>query len=410
MLLARSARARTGAAEGAAVRDDMGRTYAAGAVDLPSLRLSALQAAVTAAVSSGARRLEAAAVVGESAVAADPDLAALADLGGCLLLLAGPDGVVREVRRRVRSGTPGPTNPRTAPASRAVQLVLLAAVLFGTTGTAQALGPETTTPLQVGAARLGVGGLLLAVVAMRTHGYRPVLALLGRPAGWVATLGVAIYQPAFFVGTQRGGVAVGTLVALGSAPLFAGALSAVVDHRPPSRTWYAGTSLALAGLVTLTMVGADVALDPFGVVASLTAGAGYAAFTVAGGRLLASGGQSLAIAGASFGAAAVLLAPFLVGATWLLTPAGAGLALWLGVVPTAVAYLVFFRGLAALEPATVTTLTLAEPLVATALGASVLDERLTPAGAAGCLLVGLGLLVLGRQRPARSAIPAQSSA
>jgi cytidine deaminase len=61
--LARSARARTGAAEGAAVRDDTGRTYVATSVDLPSLQLTALQAAVTAAVSSGVRTLEAAAVV-----------------------------------------------------------------------------------------------------------------------------------------------------------------------------------------------------------------------------------------------------------------------------------------------------------------------------------------------------------
>ena len=61
--LARAARARTGAAEGAAVRDDMGRTYAAATVAIPSLSLTALQAAVAAAVSSGVQRLEAAAVV-----------------------------------------------------------------------------------------------------------------------------------------------------------------------------------------------------------------------------------------------------------------------------------------------------------------------------------------------------------
>ena len=62
--LARSVRARTGAAEGAAVRDTDGRTYTAATVALASLRLSALQAAVAAAVSSGAPGLEAAAVVG----------------------------------------------------------------------------------------------------------------------------------------------------------------------------------------------------------------------------------------------------------------------------------------------------------------------------------------------------------
>ena len=78
--LARSARARTGAAEGAAVRDTDGRTYVAATVALPSLSLTALQAAVAAAVSSGATALEAAAVV-TAADALDPDsLAAVADL------------------------------------------------------------------------------------------------------------------------------------------------------------------------------------------------------------------------------------------------------------------------------------------------------------------------------------------
>ncbi|GAB2754971.1 cytidine deaminase [Salinifilum aidingensis] len=78
--LARSARARTGSAEGAAVRDLDGRTYAACAVELDSLRLSALQAAVAAAVSSGAPGLEAAAVVTDATEVAAESLAAVRDL------------------------------------------------------------------------------------------------------------------------------------------------------------------------------------------------------------------------------------------------------------------------------------------------------------------------------------------
>ena len=71
--LARAARARVGGAEGAALRDDIGRTYAAGSVDLPSLRLTAVQAAVAAAVSSGSDRLAAACVVGEAEQLSDTD-------------------------------------------------------------------------------------------------------------------------------------------------------------------------------------------------------------------------------------------------------------------------------------------------------------------------------------------------
>jgi hypothetical protein len=95
--LARSARARNGVPEGAAVRDETGRTYVAGTVDLPSLRLSALRTAVAMAVASGARSLEAAAVVSEAESASDDDRAAVRDLGGPTtpVLLAGPDGTVR---------------------------------------------------------------------------------------------------------------------------------------------------------------------------------------------------------------------------------------------------------------------------------------------------------------------------
>ncbi|MEU3687686.1 cytidine deaminase [Streptomyces narbonensis] len=96
--LARSARARNGVPEGAAVRDETGRTYVAGTVELESLKLSALQTAVAMAVASGAQSLEAAAVVSDAGAASAEDRAAVRDLGGpeTPVLLAGPDGKLRE--------------------------------------------------------------------------------------------------------------------------------------------------------------------------------------------------------------------------------------------------------------------------------------------------------------------------
>ncbi len=94
--LARATRARTSAAEGAAVRDLDGRTYAAATVDLPSLRLSAVQVAVAMAVASGARGLEAVLVLGGAAVVAEHDLSAVRDFAGAdvPVHLAAPDGTV----------------------------------------------------------------------------------------------------------------------------------------------------------------------------------------------------------------------------------------------------------------------------------------------------------------------------
>ncbi|MBQ0830712.1 cytidine deaminase [Streptomyces tagetis] len=96
--LARTTRARNGVPEGAAVRDETGRTYVAGTVTLDSLKLSALRTAVAMAVASGATSLEAAAVVTEAESASPEDLAAVRDLGGAKtpVLLAAPDGTVRE--------------------------------------------------------------------------------------------------------------------------------------------------------------------------------------------------------------------------------------------------------------------------------------------------------------------------
>jgi cytidine deaminase len=93
--LARSAQTRGKAAEGAAVRDDMGRTYVAATVVLPSLALSALQAAVAAAVSSGSTKFEAVVVVGEATELAEDDRALLADVGNPAVHLVASDGTLR---------------------------------------------------------------------------------------------------------------------------------------------------------------------------------------------------------------------------------------------------------------------------------------------------------------------------
>lgn len=98
--LARATRARTGATEGAAVRDLDGRTYAAATVDLPSLQVSALGVCVAMAVASGARGLEAAVVLTEADGFAETDLSALRDLAGTDVVVhrGDPRGTLMETR------------------------------------------------------------------------------------------------------------------------------------------------------------------------------------------------------------------------------------------------------------------------------------------------------------------------
>ena len=93
VILARSARARVAAVEGAAVRDQDGRTYAAASVVLPSMSVTALQLAVASAVASGASSLEAAAVVTEASMLDGAGHAAVRDLAlGAPIHVAAPDG------------------------------------------------------------------------------------------------------------------------------------------------------------------------------------------------------------------------------------------------------------------------------------------------------------------------------
>lgn len=286
---------------------------------------------------------------------------------------------------------------------RAAGLVVVAAVLFGTTGTAQALGPDGVSPLVVGAGRIVVGGLILALVAAAAgqlrHGirWRPGVLLL-------AAVGVAGYQVGFFAGVDRAGVAVGTIVTIGSAPAFTGLLGWLAGQGRPNRRWGIATALAVAGGALLAGSGTgELSVDPVGVALALLAGALYAVYTVAAKQLLDDGHRPSGVMGASFGLGGLLLAPVLLTqgpAAISAEPQVLLVVLYLAVVPTAIAYLLFARGLEVLPAPTVATLTLAEPVVASMLGVLVLTEPVTAARAVGAVLVLAGLLVVSA-RPAR---------
>ncbi|MCC2313721.1 DMT family transporter [Cellulomonas xiejunii] len=301
----------------------------------------------------------------------------------------------------------------------AILAVLLAAVCFGTTGTAQALGPSAD-PVALGAARIAVGGIALALVAALVARARPganVTGLHSRGRGWgwgvvVGALGVLAYQPAFFLGTARNGVAVGTVVALGSAPVLTGLATWALGRGRPGRSWLVATGLATTGVVVLGLApgdpgaGTSGGLDVVGVLASLGAGAAYALYTLAGAALIDAGWTSTTAMGAVFGVAGVLSLGVLavVGTGGLTSPAGLATVLWLGLVTTTAAYVLFGYGLARLGAPTVATLTLAEPLTATVLGLAVLGERLSGGAVAGLLVLAVGLVVLAvGARPRRTA-------
>jgi DME family drug/metabolite transporter len=309
-----------------------------------------------------------------------------------------------------------------------VLAVLAAAVLFGTTGTSQALGPEGTTPLAVGAVRLAIGGTGLAILAFalahrhrvraeRTGGAAPTSfrARSGRgsrlrPFVLMVVTGVClvVYQPLFFLGTQRNGVAIGTVIALGSAPIMAGILEWLLTRRAPSGAWMVATALATVGVALLGFGGEASSsghggTDLAGLLGSLGAAASFAVIANAQRRLLDEGWDPFTVVGAMGASSAVisfLVLPF-VDLSWLATPAGLAMGLWLGIATISTAYVLFTWGLSGLTAATAATLTLGEPLTASILGITVLDERLSVLAILGLVVLaaGLALLAWGSRAP-----------
>ncbi|MGI6783436.1 MAG: DMT family transporter [Aminivibrio sp.] len=286
------------------------------------------------------------------------------------------------------------------PVSRGAIFVLMGAVLWGTTGTSQALAPEGATPMAVGALRIVIGGGALLIVALLRGSFAgggkwPLLPTA------VAILATAAYQPLFFTGVAMTGVAVGTLITLASCPVITGVLGYFFFRERPSGRWYISSVLALAGCALLTLSGGGAeAADPAGMFFSLGAGFSYSVFVLGSKRLLRDRGAD-AVNGLVFSAAGLLLLPALAVSPplWLLQPEGVLVAAHLGLIATALAYYLFLKGLTTIPASTGVTLTTAEPLTASLLGVFLLGERLSAAGAAGAamLFLGLGLLASGQR-------------
>ena len=279
---------------------------------------------------------------------------------------------------------------------RGTWLILFAAVLWGTTGTAQELGPEAASPLAVGSLRLLVGAAVLVVVALsrtRDDAWRSLI----RPATLFAALGVAAFQLFFFSGVDRTGVAVGTVLALGSAAVFVGAIEAILSRSRPSLTWIAATVPAIVGLALLAFATRSAEVDAFGVALSLAAGLSYAIYVVSASRLARIGSVRYSAA-AVFSLAAVLLAPVALtqDLSFAATVDGAAMVLWLGLATLALAYLLFTTGLQTTDSGNAATLSLAEPVTATLLGVLVLAERPSVAAWFGIALIVLGLVLATR--------------
>lgn len=295
--------------------------------------------------------------------------------------------------------------------------VLLAAVLWGTTGTVAHFAPAGSSALAIGLATFGIGGVVLAAVSLRR-----VVAVLRRRANlaWLlaGAVGVVLYPAAYYPSMTLAGVAVGNVVALGSGPIFAALLEWAVDRSRPDARWTIATGVAVVGIVLLAVGGhggaaTDASAGPdatggrdaaAGVALALLAGFGYALYAFAGARLIGRGASATGAMGALFlvGGLACLGWLAVVGLGPLATLEGAATIAYLALVPMALAYLLFGYALRAMPSSSATTLALAEPVVATLLAVLVVGERPSGIGWAGLVVVAAGIALLAA--PARSRV------
>ncbi|WP_022711777.1 DMT family transporter [Pseudochrobactrum sp. AO18b] len=294
---------------------------------------------------------------------------------------------------------------KTDSAGLGIVCVLIASFLWGTTGTAATFAPEVG-PMAIGAVAMGVGGLLQALLALRAlkRDYSKLqqqwlLVLFG-------AVSVAVYPLAFYSSMYLAGVTVGTVVTIGSAPLFSALIEWVIDRKTLSKQWIFGAALGLSGIVLLCFFGggdhqtASVAFSAgataAGVLLGLVGGLTYALYAWAAHRLMCKGISSKAAMGSIFGAGGLLLMPI------LLLTGGALLASWnnalvgayMAVIPMFTGYVLFGYALARISVSTATTITLTEPVIAALLAVVIVGENLSPLGWLGALLVISCLVIL----------------
>ena len=300
--------------------------------------------------------------------------------------------------------------------------ILTAAVLWGTTGTASSLAPAGAPAAAIGCAGLALGGILLLLTsrsasrsaarnasrrasptAPATPGARSLVAAATGRERWLLLLGalaVAGYPVTFYPAVARTGVAVATVIALGSAPVFAGLLAWLTGQSRPTARWTVATATAVLGCTLLVLgpelSGRSTPTDLTGVALAACGGLSYAVYSLIGGRLITHGHPSGEVMGVLFGAAGLIVLPLvlLTDTHWLTTVRGAAVAVYLALFTVFLAYRLFGHGLRRTPASVATSLTLAEPAVAAVLGVTVLDERLPLASWSGLTVLTLALVLL----------------
>ncbi len=272
-------------------------------------------------------------------------------------------------------------------------LVLLAAILWGMTGTAQTFLNQGVSPIAVATIRSAIGGgLLLAItISLRKINFR----------NWswkwtvLAATSIALFQGLFFSSIRLTGVAIGTVATIGSAPVFSGVLEWLIWKTRPTAVWRLATLMAIIGCLLLFMNNGDESVHVGGFALALCAGVSFAFYTNISKKLMAQE-EALPAVAMTFSICTLFLLPFSFenGFAWLGNTHNLWTILFMGIMCTSVAYLLFLNGLQKISSSTAVTLSLAEPLTAAILGVFFIGEQLSIVSWLGLAMLLGGIVVL----------------
>lgn len=289
---------------------------------------------------------------------------------------------------------------------RGTWFIVLAALSWGTitvsTNAIYQLTP-TANASSIGFWRMAFSTPVLAVLAWSAVGRR-LWQVTRRDLGLIGLIGLAMaaYQVCLFSAIPRLGVTVAVIVTICSAPVMVAGLAALFLGERLTVPVGLALALALGGTALLSGLMTPNAAarpgDPLGVALALGAGLSYALVTLCG-RALAGRYPALQTVGLGFTASAVLLLPYALasGLVTAFPAAGWGLLIYLGVIPTALAYWLYVEGLKHTPATTSSIIALLEPLTASALAALFFGERLDLAGWSGAALLLTAMAVLLRR-------------
>lgn len=283
--------------------------------------------------------------------------------------------------------------------------IVLAASLWGTAGTVASFS-NGLSPIAIGSLSLGIGGLLHALLAFKLIKIDLPSILLHKKLVLIGIVATIIYPLSFYSSLSLAGVSVGTVISIGSAPLFSVLLEWIIDKRKLSIKWGISFIFGITGILLLTY-GSSVTTNYshsvdthwqkiLGIILAIVSGLSYSIYSCIVKYLINQGVNARATMGVLFGISSILILPtlFFTAQNFFTSNINILVSFYIAIIPMFIGYFLFSYGLKNVPVSRAVTLSLLEPFVATILAIIVVGENLTNSGFLGLFSIFICILML----------------